>query len=256
MNDVLLTRSGKTILNRLSWTIQPGEHWALLGPNGSGKTMTLNIVSAQLWPSDGKVAVLGKEFGTYDLRKLRRDVGIVSFDLQYAFMQRADTALEVVVSGFYNSIGLFDVEPTNDVIQKAKTLLFLLDCEELADRPFRTFSHGEQKRVIIARALITDPKLLILDEPCTGLDIASREKFLVTVQDIAARQRDLSTVFVTHHSEEILPYVSHCFFLKEGQCICQGPKKSVMTKENVRALFDVAVDINESNGRFWTTIHA
>ena len=255
LDRVSLRRSGTVILDELSWEIRPGEHWAFVGPNGSGKTMTLKVVTGQLWPSDGTASLLGHEFGSYDLRELRKAIGLVSFDLQHTFMNRTDSALEVVLSGHYSSIGLFDAKPEPELVKKARSMLFLLGCDHAIDRSFRAMSHGEQKRVLIARALINDPKLLVLDEPCTGLDLAVREQFLSLVQDmITAEGGPLATVFVTHHSEEILPYISHCHLLKQGQTLAQGPRCEVLTQENYSKLYELDVTLTEREDRLWTQI--
>ena len=255
LEEVSLRRMGTTILEDISWEIRPGEHWALVGPNGSGKTMTLKIVTGQLWPSDGTASLLGHEFGSYDLRELRKQVGLVSFDLQHTFMNRTDSGLEVVISGHYSSIGLFDVAPDAELVKKARSMLFLLGCDRVIDRPYRAMSHGEQKRVLIARALINEPKLLVLDEPCTGLDLAVREQFLLLVEEMSTSQfGPAATVFVTHHSEEILPYITHCHLLKEGKTLAQGSRELVLKQDKYSKLFDLDISLSERDGRVWTQI--
>ena len=252
MNNVTLKRGEASILRGISWDISEGEHWALLGPNGSGKTMTLRIVLGYLWPSSGSISVLGHSFGTYDLRQLRRDIGWVGFDLQYQLIQRQDKVLDVVISGHYACIGLYDEIREPEFVEKAMALLTDVGCAGLAERNFATLSYGEQKRVLIARALITEPSLLVLDEPCTGLDLAARERFLVAVEELVARKQGFSLIFVTHHTEEILPFITHCHLLKQGRTFGCGTKESVLTEDVLRSLFALPLSLRERSGRYWS----
>lgn len=253
LKDIYLRRNGKEILSGISWRIEPGEHWALIGANGSGKTVTLRMLLGHLWPTEGTVEVLGRRFGSYDLRKLRAEIGWVNFDIQYQFLRRSDSVSDVVVSGLFGTVGLLADKPGPDVLEAAMERLDALGIAHSATRQFSTLSYGEQKRVLIARALITDPKLLILDEPCTGLDLASREHFLQAVAELAADGRQ-TVIFVTHHTEELLPFISHALLLKSGKVVTQGRKEDVLEPELLEQTFGFPVEVLARDGRFWTRL--
>lgn len=252
IENIQLRREGKIILRNVSWQINKGEHWAFIGKNGSGKTMTLKVITGYQWPTHGSVEVLGHRFGTYDLRELRKEIGWVSLDLQFQF-QRAFPALDVVLSGYFASIGLFE-KPPQAVINKALQLLRFLECPHIVDRPFHLLSYGEQKRIIIARGLITDPKLLILDEPCTGLDLVAREHFLETVQKLGQKKNGPTIIFVTHHIEEIMPFITHCHCIKDGLTFKQGRKETVLTSTLLSDALGMQLKVMKSHNRYWTQI--
>jgi len=254
LSNVSLRRQKKDILTGISWKISAGEHWAFVGPNGSGKTMTLRIIIGDIWPTDGSVSVLAHPFGSYDLRQLRQEIGWVSWLLQYDFMQKADSALEVVASGYFASLGLFGEDCPDSVKEKAHAVMTLMECKHLAGREFTRLSYGEQKRLLIARALINDPKLLVLDEPCIGLDLEARERFLAAVESLTSKPASPAIVFVTHHTEEIMPFVSHCHFIREGRTLYQGRKVDLMTGSALSELFNVRLRVDCSGERYWTQI--
>ncbi|MCB0324950.1 MAG: ABC transporter ATP-binding protein [Bdellovibrionales bacterium] len=251
LSNVTVKRDGRILLDSVTWTILQGQHWALLGANGSGKTLTLKMLLGHLWPSEGAVAVLGHAFGSYDLRKLRRHIGWVNFDIQYQFMIRRESVADVVVSGQFGTIGIFDQPVTDEHRLTAKAMLERVQIGALIERRFDTLSFGEQKRVLIARALMTEPRLLILDEPCTGLDPAARERFLHSVADLAAAGGH-TILFVTHHTEELLPFLSHTLLLKEGRVLAQGMTPEVITSENLSKTFSVPLRMQTVEGRYWT----
>ena len=247
LNAVSLVRDGKTLLGDINWRVDAGQHWALLGRNGSGKTLLLKLISGYLWPTKGSISVLGHKFGEYDLRELRKEIGWVSLELQYQFQNY--TALDVVLSGEFSTIGIFQ-EPTKEEIQRALDELSLFNVSHLAERDFQKLSYGEQKRVIIARALVSNPKLLILDEPATGLDLKSREEFLESLILLTARP-DLTVIYVTHHIEEIMPFISHALVLRNGECIANGSKESVLKQGPLNAAFDLNLLVEQQEGRYW-----
>jgi iron complex transport system ATP-binding protein len=252
LQGVQLRRSGRSILNGVTWTIGPGEHWTFIGPNGSGKTMTLKIVNGYVWPTEGSVRVLGRRFGEFDIRELRKEIGWVSMDLQYQ-LQRPFPALEVVLSGYTAAIGLYQEMPAW-MHDRARELLDFFECGSLEQRPFHTLSYGEQKRIMIARALINSPRLLILDEPCTGLDLVSRERFLEQVQNLGERPGGPAIVLVTHHVEEIMPFVTHCHLIRDGATFACGPKEELVTGANLSATLGLDVQVYRKNGRYWASI--
>ncbi|MEI6223041.1 MAG: ABC transporter ATP-binding protein [bacterium] len=252
LHNLHLRRDGKVILDDISWTIEKGQHWALIGRNGSGKTMLLKIVTGYLWPTTGQVEVLGHKFGEYDLRELRKEIGWVSLDLQFR-MQEGFLAQDVVLSGLYASIGLFD-KPTEEDRQKATELMQFMECEDLLNRSFNTLSYGEQKRLIIARALMTDPKLLILDEPCTGLDLLSREHFLQGIQKLGEKPNGPTIIFVTHHIEELMPFITHTLCIKDGKTLNQGTIEAILTDQLLSECLEIPLQLQQIGARHWVRV--
>ncbi|MBX5436779.1 MAG: ABC transporter ATP-binding protein [Alicyclobacillaceae bacterium] len=258
VNGVSWWRDGRAILRHVDWRVETGEHWAVLGENGSGKTSLLNVIAGYVWPTSGRVQVLGEVFGRCDLRVLRQRIGWVSPDLARRFVDSRphDTALEVVISGRFASVGVF--EPVDGEMEAAaRQRLRAFDCEWLADRPFRVLSQGEQQRVLLARAWMAEPQLLILDEPCTGLDLAAREKLLRAVSHLGQSGRTGATLlYVTHHVEEILPVFTHVLLLKSGRVVAAGPTRDVLTNGCLSEVFDVPVAVTWRGGRPWITVEA
>lgn len=250
LQEVSLSRGESTLLDSITWQAAEGEHWAILGQNGSGKTLLLRIISGYLWPTSGSVEVLGRRFGSFDLRELRKQIGWVSLSLQFE-VPPAASALEVVQSGFFASLGLYEsIEEKQR--RAALELLKEFECEQLADHPFGRLSYGEQKRVLIARALVHEPKLLILDEPCTGLDLRSREAFLGALDQLLKRRDSITLLFVTHHVEEILPSIENALLLRAGKVMAHGKVGEIVTSENISSCFDFQAEIaRDQFGRFW-----
>lgn len=248
MENVSLKRDGKWILQNINWEIQKGEHWVLFGLNGAGKTAILNLLNAYYFPTEGMVTVLGKEFGkTYLGEKLRKQIGFVSSSLQEKF-HPGDNAFEVVLSGAYASIGLYET-PTDEVREQAITLLRNLGCLDYANRNYETLSQGEKQRVLIARALMGDPSLLILDEPTNGLDFIAREEFLDTVERIAQNPDAPTIIYVTHHIEEILPTFNKTLLLKEGSVFASGEMEEMVSSNRLTQFFGLPVEVIWRNNR-------
>ena len=252
IDNVTWEREDKVILQDVNWSIQQGEHWCLLGLNGSGKTTLLNMINGYQWPTSGAISVLGHRFGTYDLRELRKEIGWVSTALQQK-LYGSDDALNIVLSGREASIGIYD-QPSEEEIEKAMNLLRTLRCDNLAQRAYRTLSQGEKQRVLIARALMNEPKLLILDEPCTGLDIIAREQLLGMIDNLSRHPNCPTLIYVTHHVEEILPCFSHTLLLKTGEIFAQGETSEVLTPQTMSQFYEVPVHLEKENERFWLTI--
>ncbi|WP_409228947.1 ABC transporter ATP-binding protein [Gudongella sp. SC589] len=248
VRGVSISRNSKYILKNIDWTVKEGENWAILGLNGSGKTTLLNMINGYIFPSEGAVSVLGKTFGGYDLRELRKSIGWVSTALAEKLYGN-ETALEIVVSGRYASIGLFE-DPIVEDVEYAMELLHLLDCRHLADRIYNTLSQGEKQRILIARGLMAKPSLLILDEPCSGLDIFSREKVLATIDGLARSENAPTLIYVTHQTEEILPVFSHALLMRRGEIHSKGYTKDLLTKENLTDFFETEVNCSNSNERY------
>jgi iron complex transport system ATP-binding protein len=236
----------KLVLDGVDWTVNPGEHWALLGLNGSGKTTLLRIATGHLWPSEGEVSILGHPLGTVDLRRLRRSIGWVTSALTVR-MPGGLRALDVVVSGKFDSIGLYDTATGAD-LKKAGELSCLMGCPDIVEREFGVLSQGEQQRILIARALMPAPKLLVLDEPSVGLDMKAREAFLEAVGRLAGTVP--SVVYVTHHIEEIMPQFTHAMLLKDGRVRASGPKGGVIRSADISEAFGLEVRVESEGGRY------
>jgi len=259
LRDVDLTLSGAPILRGVNWAIERGQHWAVLGANGSGKTSLLRVATGYLWPSAGRIEVLGHRFGHVDLRELRKRIGLVSSALS-EMIRRGQTARQIVLSGAFASTALFD-RADEAQLARADELLALLGCAPLAENPYGTLSLGEQQRVLIARALMPEPDLLLIDEPCAGLDLPGREVLLETIDALAedslprAKSRGHTTlVMVTHHIEEITRRFTHVLILKAGRVLAAGPKDDTLTDANLREAFDLHVELDRRHGRYWPRV--
>lgn len=248
LQDVSLKRDDSWILHHIDWKIQNREHWVLYGLNGAGKTALLNMLCAYYFPTSGKVEVAGKTFGKSVLGdQLRRKIGIVSTGFQ-AKLNPLDSAFEIILSGAYASIGLYE-KPTPEIREKAIRLIHQLGAIDYADRNYETLSHGEKQRILIGRALMGDPELLILDEPATGMDFISREALLKTVSNISEMENGPTIIYVTHHVEEILPVFQNTLLLKKGEIFAKGKTKDMLTSENLSVFFETPVECIWHNNR-------
>ncbi|QOJ83396.1 ABC transporter ATP-binding protein [Bacillus subtilis] len=242
LDNVSLKRNGKWILRDIHWKVEEKENWVLYGLNGAGKTALLNMLCSYYFPTSGEMQVLGHEFGKTELgEKLRRKIGLVSAALQQK-LYPADSAFEIALSGAYASIGLYET-PSKETREKAIGLLEDLGAIEYADRRYETLSQGEKQRALIARALMADPELLILDEPVTGLDFIAREKLLDTITYIANKENAPSILYVTHHAEEILPVFDNALLLKQGEAFGSGEIKEMLTDQVLSAFFDTPIHV-------------
>jgi iron complex transport system ATP-binding protein len=248
LEDVSLKREGKWILQNVNWQIEKGENWVLFGLNGAGKSALLNMLTAEYFPTKGEVTVLGMEFGrTYLGEKLRRKIGVVSSSLQQKFYP-VDNAFEIVLSGGFASIGLYET-PTDEMRAKAIRLLKELGCFNYANQNYETLSQGERQRVLIARALMADPSLLILDEPANGLDFIAREQLLDSIEKIADKADAPTILYVTHHIEEILPVFNKTLLLKGGKVFSAGATREMISSEMLSSFFDLGVRVTWQNNR-------
>lgn len=230
--DALSVRRGKVhMLDGVTWRIRRGEHWIVLGANGSGKTSLLRVLMGFLSPSSGNMHVLGHEHGRTDWRDVRPQLGLVSSAL-HAHIPPAEPALETVISGRYAQLDFWGRATESDT-RIARRELAKLGAASLADRPWAWLSQGERQRVLIARALIARPKLLILDEPCAGLDPVARAEFLRSVNALARTRGAPALIFVTHHVEEITPAFTHVLILARGRVVAAGPTTEVLTSANL-----------------------
>ncbi|NYF25416.1 ABC transporter ATP-binding protein [Sporosarcina sp. JAI121] len=251
--DVMLRRGDREILHGINWSIQKNEHWGILGLNGSGKTSLLNIMSGFHFPSSGEVSVLGNLFGKTNLPKLRKEIGFVSSSLdRFAEYFNKEKIERVVVSGKFASFGIYEQVEKEDW-KKAHLLLESLHLSYLIGKPYQLLSEGEKRRVLIARALMSDPKMLVLDEPCSGLDILSREQFLQSLNDVMGNGCHI--VYVTHHIEELVPGISHVLLLKEGKVVAGGPKEEVVSDNLLSETYRIAVKVQWRGARPWLVVN-
>lgn len=238
---------GPTILSNLSWTVHAGEHWALLGPNGAGKTTLLSLAGAVRHPSSGRFSVFGKQFGRTDMTSLRRQIGVV--DPNFRLLEWL-TAEDVVLTGLTGTIRPLWEQYGPAERERARSVLHLVGCEAIVDRDIVHCSQGERQRVRIARALMPEPRLLLLDEPSIGLDFPAREALLEALTSLAAAYPELTTVNVTHHLEELPVSTSHVLLLRAGLIAAAGPVQSQLTSAAVSACYGFEVSVGYESGRW------
>lgn len=241
-------RDDQVILEGIEWTIRQGEHWALLGANGSGKSSLLSIVSAYEWPSRGRVRVLGEEYGRCDMNAVKRRLGVVGASM-YQWLPRHERAIDVAASGLYALVGPWR-EYTDEDRAKALVALRAVSADAYAEKPYGLLSQGQKQRVMIARALVRKPELLVLDEPCDGLDPVARERFLEDVRRVCTSEGAPTLLYVTHHVEEIPAFVTHALLLRRGRVVARGPKADVLTSAHLSAAFDAACEVERHGERF------
>ena len=249
VHNLRVERGSTRILSGVTWHIRKGEHWAILGANGSGKTSLLSSIMAYLTPSHGDIRVLGKSYGSDDWPELRKSIGMVSNALT-RHIPPEETALDTVLSGEGAQLGYWSRRRSSHEA-KARRCLARMGASRLADRPWGVISQGERQKVFIARALMADPRILILDEPCAGLDPVARGRFLQTLRRLAREKRGPSLILVTHHVEEILPEISHALILRRGKTLATGPVAAVLTSEALSTAFGAPLRITGSRATGW-----
>ena len=247
---VSIVRNGSTLINNIDWEVDESDRWVVIGPNGAGKTTLLQVISAQIHPSSGVAGLLGEVLGTVDVFELRPRIGLTSAALAER-IPRGERVHDVVVSASYAVVGRWREEYDELDHERASELLAQLRIDRLANRTFGTLSEGERKRVQIARALMTDPELLLLDEPAAGLDLAGRESLVTTLGELAQDQYAPASVLVTHHVEEIPKGITHAMLLKAGEMVAAGPLRDTLTADNLTKTFEVELSLVEADGR-WT----
>ena len=252
LENITVDRQGRTILFVDEWSLEAGQNWVLFGPNGAGKTTLLNLLTGYLWPSTGTVDVLGERLGEVDLSQLRRQIAIVSDPLRRMIRGDLD-GLSVLVTGARAHLNLFG-PPTEEEFHLAQEIAEITSTTALLNRSFEVMSTGERQRLMIARALMIRPRILILDEPAAGLDMAAREFVLQTVDHIARADESPIIILTTHHVEEITSTFTHALLLKNGKMFGRGPASKMFTSTNISALFDLRVRVTRRHGRFQSTI--
>ena len=255
MGDVLdligvtVVRDGATLLEDVTWTVREGERWVVLGPNGAGKTTLLQIAGARMHPSRGSVDVLGERLGEVDVFELRPRIGLSSAAFAET-LPAGEKVSDVVLTAAYAVSGRWRERYDELDHRRSGDLLAAFGVRHLADRTFGTLSEGERKRVQLARSLMTDPELVLLDEPAAGLDLGGRETLVRDLAELAGDRRSPVLVLVTHHVEEIPPGFTHGLLLRHGRVVAAGPLAEVLTDDPLSATFDLPLEVT-GNGNRW-----
>jgi iron complex transport system ATP-binding protein len=247
---VTLRRGGRVLVGPVDWQVELDERWVVIGPNGAGKTSLLRMAAAMEYPSSGVAMVLGERLGRVDMAELRQRVGLSSSALAQRIPDD-ELVRDLVVSAGYAVLGRWRERYDDMDYLRAVDTLESVGAEHLADRTYGTLSEGERKRVLIARSLMTDPELLLLDEPAAGLDLGGREDLVARLADLAADPDSPALVLVTHHVEEIPPGFSHCLILAEGQVLAAGLLADTLTAENLSAAFGQSIAVDSIDGRYF-----
>lgn len=249
--DVSVVRSGKALLNRVSWEVEEGERWVVLGPNGAGKTTLLQIASARMHPTTGVAGVLEEVLGAVDVFELRPRIGLASASIAER-IPAGEVVRDVVVTASYGIVGRWNESYDELDYARAVELLEALGADHLSDRRYGTLSEGERKRVQIARALMTDPELLLLDEPAAGLDLGGREDLLARLSALAQDTDAPALVLVTHHVEEIPPGFTDVLLLRDGAVVAAGPIETTLTAENLSTTFGMPLTLEQHDDERWS----
>jgi iron complex transport system ATP-binding protein len=246
---VTVRRGAATLVSEVDWTVEEDERWVVLGPNGAGKTTLLQVASAMVHPTSGVAGILGEVLGTVDVFELRPRIGLTSAALAER-IPRQERVHDVVVSASYGVLGRWRERYDELDHERAARLLREVGARRLVDRTFGTLSEGERKRVQVARALMTDPELLLLDEPAAGLDLGGREDLVATLSRLAVDETAPATVLVSHHVEEIPPGFTHALLLRRGVVVAAGPLEEVLTEQVLSSTFGMALRLSHEDGRW------
>jgi iron complex transport system ATP-binding protein len=249
-NDVVVRRGDREILGPINWNVNSGERWVILGPNGAGKTTLLQLCATLIHPTSGSVKILGNHLGKFDVFEIRTRIGITSSAFVRDFPED-EIVMDVVLTAAYAVIGRWQESYDLWDESRAKALLTALGVRELGERVFSTLSEGEKKRVQIARSLMTDPELLLLDEPASSLDLGGREDLLKRLENLAADPLAPATVIVTHHIEEIPVGTTHALLLKDGEVIAQGAVDRVLTDAFMTQAYGLRIAVQSEGGRYF-----
>ncbi len=249
LDGVTVVRGGATLLDEIVWTVEEGQRWVVLGPNGAGKTTILAVCAGRMHPTRGVATILGEELGAVDVFELRPRIGLASAALAERIPAH-EKVVDVVVTAAYAVTGRWreGYDPADEA--RAGQLLAAMGVGRLAARSFGTLSEGERKRVQIARALMTDPELMLLDEPAAGLDLGGREDLVSRLSTLASTQDAPAMVLVTHHVEEIPPGFTHALLLRDGGIVADGPLAETLTAETLTATFGLPLILEHTDGRY------
>ena len=260
VQGLVIKRGETTILDSVSCRLEAGQYTAILGPNGCGKTTFARCLLGQMYATKGTVTVLGETLGRTDIRKLRRRIGIVNpttdtggYHVMGAVVDAELSATQAVITGYFGTVGLYN-DFTDAQQTHARDLLSMVGLSQRMDHRFGLLSTGEQRRALIARALVHLPELLILDEPTAGLDLAGREQVLATIEQVLSSPHAPAILMITHHVEELSPNTHRVLLMKSGRFIADGPTKSVLTPEKLSETFDCKVELDQSHGRYWLKV--
>ena len=242
---------GKKVLHNINLEIKPNENWVLVGPNGSGKTTLLKTICGYQRISRGMVQVLDQKFGEFDIRDIRTRIGMISSYLNDLILLE-DNVLDIVVSGAMGQTRLWAV-PDDEAVKKARSLMRLLGCSRYEDSPLRDLSQGERQKVIIARAMMSESELLVLDEPCAGLDLKSRESFLKSLSKIS-ETRLKSIIYTTHRIDEIPECFANAMLLSHGHVVAKGRIRETLSPKNMSKCFEVPLEIKKWQGRYYALV--
>jgi iron complex transport system ATP-binding protein len=251
LTGVRIVRGGNALLDGVDWTVRSGEKWAVLGPNGAGKTTLLQVAAARLFPADGAVELLSEPLGEADVFELRPRIGLASAAVAER-IPAEERAVDVVLTAGYAVFGRREESYDAADEYRARRLLEQLGCRSLLDRPFGLLSEGERKRVLIARALMTDPELLLLDEPAAGLDLGAREALLRRLARLARDENGPALVFVSHHVEEIPAGITHVLLLRSGRVVAAGPIAETLTSSALSTCFGLPLSLEQLPGGRYT----
>ncbi len=249
-SEISLIRENRVILDSVQFHMKKGENWVILGRNGSGKSTILEMMNGYLFPSKGTIEVMGNHYGRCDVREVRKKIGYISQSLVEKLTLR-DPVWEVVAAGEYGYLRFYEHVP-EELKQRAEEMLSIVKIDRLKDQPLGLLSQGERKKVLLARALMTNPSLLIMDEPCAGLDLYERELLLSDLEKF--QQRGIQMIYVTHHIEEIVPVFTHVMLVHEGKILAAGPKKEILTPTFIEQAYDTPVDVDWHGDRPWIKV--
>lgn len=249
MQGVRLRRGGSWLLSGIDWRVEPGEQWALLGPNGAGKSTLLTLAAATTHPTSGTVELLGQRMGRTDARRLRERIGVVEARLDRKLDETYDVSTIVLTGATGTRIPLWE-RYDEQVKARAEELIELFGCADLSERPLGICSQGERQRVLLARALMSSPRLLILDEPASALDLPAREALLAALEALAVSDPELTTVLATHHLEELPRTTTHALLLHGGEVIASGPVEETLTSEALSRCFAIPVEVTRRDERW------
>ena len=250
ISEAVVNRGGKEILGPISFAFYEGQRWVILGPNGAGKSTILKLLATEIFPSKGSVELLGHQLGRVDVFDLRTRIGICA-SMKHEQIPLDESVKDVVLTAAYAVLGRWNESYDLWDESRAAALLTTFGVRDLGNRIYGTLSDGERKRVQIARALMIDPELLLLDEPTAGLDLGGREDLLSRFAAFASDTSSPVTVTVTHHIEEIPAGTTHALLLKDGKVLSSGPIDQVVTSQNISALFGIQINVSGNNGRFF-----
>ena len=249
LKNVSVVREGKTILGPLDWAVNENERWVILGPNGAGKSTLFSLCSSQIYPTSGSVEILGARLGAVDVFELRPRIGFMGSTLLNLFPED-EKVIDIVLTAAYAMLGRWNENYELWDESRAQGLLTTLGVRELANRKFFTLSEGEKKRTLIARALMADPEILLLDEPASGLDLGGREDLLTRFDLLAKDTNAPATLMITHHIEEIPAGSTHALLLKSGAIVATGEIATVITSENLSSAYDMSISVTMQNNRY------